>query len=98
MNTIADFKRKMQEAKQNGEKISSRLYMKNLDGNLTQINQIDNRTVAVIQSNSFALSYDYDGKTGTSWCDWPKKDEFFPHSPNKVEIIRGSSRLIYEFK
>jgi hypothetical protein len=90
MKTVADFKRKMIV----GVKVNSKLYWLK-DGNWQQVNEWANRECTISQSNSFALTVP--NKKESSWCDWPKKDEFFVIDSNTVEIISFGSKLVYTF-
>lgn len=91
MKTIADFKRRMVK----GAKVNSSLYHKNRDGEEYQVNDLKDRTCTVSQSNSFACSIPETDRS--SWCEWPKKEEFRVIDENTVEIKSSFSRLIYQF-
>ncbi len=96
MKTIADFKRKMIV----GAKVKSCLYrFKN--GEYSVADRHDIREVSIVQSNSFALKTWSTSKNIyiDSWCRWPAKNEFYPVSPDTIEIRfqDGHGKLVYTF-
>jgi len=93
MKTVSDFKRKMTV----GAKVDSKLFWKDKTGNLQQQNELTNRCVSVVQSNSFALTVIIDGKEEKSWCDWPKKSEFQPVSENEANFVFEGGMLTFKF-
>lgn len=92
MKTVADFKRKMIP----GAKVNSRLFWLQ-DGELKQVNELNNRECKVSQSNSFALTMDRPEGIVNAWCEWPKKAEFTAVSETTAQIDFEGGRLIYEF-
>lgn len=94
MKTVADFKRKMIL----GAKVNSSLYWVDRATNeLKQVNELKDREVTIVQSNSFALSMEKGGKQVNSWCDWPKRDQFKVIDENTAECIFEGGKLVYQF-
>lgn len=93
MKTIADFKLKMIK----GAKVDSKLFWKK-NGEWQQVNDLKDREVTIVQSNSFALSINKDGKIVNGWCDWPKSNQFTVIDENTAQIENNNIRLIYKFQ
>jgi hypothetical protein len=94
MESIADFKRKIQERPE----IHTAIYfLRDVQYYLHQVHE--RRIVSIILSNSFALKTYLPTKEEfvDSWCNWPKMYEFIPGEHGEVTMLFPGGKIVYTF-
>jgi len=89
MKNLADFKRNLQSAKENGILLKSEL--SNKQNEIVKINPFT--TVGHIQSNAFALNRN----NSLSWAEYGKASEWSFESNKAVRTFKDGGKITFEF-